>query len=191
MRKIFAIAIGSLSLLGYTARTGSAERAAETLTLTTTSKIWVDGTSNVKAFSCTATKIDANIDAQPNTNPATAVKSASLVIPVNALDCRNETMNEHMKKALKMGNNPQIKWRMTSYAVEGSSVVMKGFLTIAGKENPIELQGTGSSENGVLKVKGSKQFKMSEYGVKPPTMMFGTMRVNDLVKVGFDIALQQ
>ena len=32
---------------------------------------------------------------------------------------------------------------------------------------------------------------MSEYGVKPPTMMFGTMRVNDLVKVGFDIALQQ
>jgi polyisoprenoid-binding protein YceI len=191
MRKIFAIAIGSLSLLGYTARTGSAERAVETLTLTTTSKIWVDGTSNVKAFSCTATKIDANVDAQPNAAPATAVKSASLVIPVNALDCRNETMNEHMKKALKMNGNPQITWRMTSYAVEGTSVVINGFLTIAGKENPIQLQGVGSADNGVLRVKGTKQFKMTEYGVKPPTMMFGTMRVNDLVKVGFDIALQQ
>ena len=190
MKKILAIAIGSFSLLGYSARTGSAERALETLTLTTTSKIWVDGTSNVKAFSCSATKIDATVDAQPTAAPATAVKSASLVIPVNALDCRNATMNEHMKKALKMGGNPQIKWRMTSYAVEGTSVVIKGFLTIAGKENPIELQGTGSAENGVLRVKGTEQFKMSEYGVKPPTMMFGTMRVNDLVKVGFDIALQ-
>ena len=146
MRKIFAIAIGSLSLLGYSARTGSAERALGEMTLTTTSKIWVDGTSNVKAFSCTATKIDANVDAQPNTNPATAVKSASLVIPVNALDCKNETMNEHMKKALKMGNNPQIKWRMSSYSVEGTSVAIEGFLTIAGKENPIELNGTGSAE---------------------------------------------
>jgi polyisoprenoid-binding protein YceI len=191
MRKIFAIAIGSFSLLGYSAGTGSAERAVETLTLTATSKIWVDGTSNVRAFSCTATRIQANVDAEPNTDPATTVKSASLVIPVSALDCRNDTMNEHMRKALKVNENPQIKWRMTSYSVDGTSVTIKGFLTIAGKENPIELNGTGSAENGVLRVKGTEQFKMTEYGVKPPTMMFGTMRVNDLVKVGFDIALQQ
>ena len=191
MRKIFAIAIGSFSLLGYSASTGSAERAVETLTLSATSKIWVDGTSNVRSFSCTATKIQANVEAEPNTDPATTVKSASLVIPVSALDCRNDTMNEHMRKALKFNENPQIKWRMTSYSVDGTSVTIKGFLTIAGKENPIELNGTGSAENGVLRVKGTEQFKMTEYGVKPPTMMFGTMRVNDLVKVGFDIALQQ
>lgn len=191
MRKIIAIAIGSLSLVGYTATTGSAERALESFTLAKTSKVWVDGTSNVKSFSCSATKLTADVNATPNTNPATAVKSATLEINVNGLDCKNSTMNEHMRKALKATNNPLIKWRMTSYKVEGTSVVMQGFLTIAGKENAIELKGIGTAENGILRVKGSKQFKMSEYGVKPPTMMFGTMRVNDPVIVGFDIAFDQ
>ncbi len=191
MRKFFAIAIGSLSLLGYSATTGSAQRALESLSLAKTSKVWVDGTSNVRSFSCTATKLQADVNAEPSADPASAVKSATLVIPVNGLDCRNGTMNEHMRKALKVSANPQIKWRMTSYRVEGTSVVIQGFLTIAGKENPIELQGSGSADNGVLRVKGSKKFKMTEYGVKPPTMMFGTMRVNDPVTVGFDIALDQ
>lgn len=191
MRKIIAIAIGSLSLVGYTATTGLAERALEFFTLAKTSKVWVDGTSNVKSFSCTATKLQADVNATPNTNPATSVKSATLEIPVSGLDCKNNTMNEHMRKALKATNNPLIKWRMTSYNVEGTSVVMQGFLTIAGKENAIELKGIGTAENGVLRVKGSKKFKMTEYGVKPPTMMFGTMRVNDPVTVGFDIALDQ
>ena len=100
-------------------------------------------------------------------------------------------MNEHMRKALKFNENPQIKWRMTSYSVDGTSVTIKGFLTIAGKENPIELNGTGSAENGVLRVKGTEQFKMTEYGVKPPSLMLGTMKVGDPITVSFDLVLSE
>lgn len=191
MKRILAIAIGSLSLVGYSATNSSAQRAFDLLPMAKTSKVWVDGTSNVKSFTCTATRMQAEVNATPNAEPATAVKTATLVIPIEGLDCRNATMNEHMKSALKATNNPQIKWIMTSYRVEGTSVVMQGALTIAGKEKPIELQGIGTAENGVLRVKGSKQFKMTEFGVKPPSMMLGMMKVNDLVKVGFDIVLDQ
>lgn len=191
MKKVLVIAIGSLSLLGYTVTTGSAQFRPDVLALAKTSKIWVDGTSNVRGFSCAAASIQADVNAEPNADPASAVKSAALVIPVGSLDCRNGTMNEHMRKALKADKNPQIKWTMSSYRVDGTTVSIKGSLSIAGKENEIELTGTGSSENGVLRFKGTKQLKMSEFGVKPPTMMFGTMRVNDPVTVGFDIALEQ
>jgi polyisoprenoid-binding protein YceI len=191
MKGIIAIAIGSLSLLGYAANNGSAQMSNELLSLSKTSKVWLDGTSNVRSFSCSAQSLQADVNAEPGADPASIVKSAALVIPVGSLDCRNGTMNEHMRKALKADKNPQIKWRMTSYTVEGTSVSIQGFLTIAGTENPIELKGTGSADNGVLRFKGTKQFKMTEYGVKPPTMMFGAMKVNDPVTVGFDIALEQ
>lgn len=187
MKKL-SIAVGTLSLLGTAI---GAQLAFAPLSLTKTSRVWVDGTSNVRSFSCAATNIQADVLGEPTAEPSSAVKSGSLVIPVASLDCKNGKMNEHMRNALKADKNPQIKWRMSSYRVDGTSVTIDGFLTIAGKENPIELKGTGSVDNGILRFKGTKQFKMTEYGVKPPTMMFGTMRVGDAVTVGFDIALEQ
>jgi polyisoprenoid-binding protein YceI len=109
---------------------------------------------------------------------------------VASLDCGNGTMNSHMKKALKSDGNPQIFWKMSSYSVSGTDVTMKGRLSIAGKENPIELKATGDAESdGTIRMKGSTKFRMSEYGVKPPSLMLGSMKVGDPVTVSFDLVL--
>ena len=159
------------------------------MTLGSASKVWLEGTSTVRSFSCNAGKVDVAVVSESDARPADMVQSATLVIPVASLDCKNGTMNEHMRKALKANENPQIKWKMSSYRVEGTAVVINGDLTIAGKENPIELRGTGSADNGVIRFKGSKSFKMTEYGVKPPSLMLGTMKVRDPVTVSFDLVL--
>lgn len=161
------------------------------LSLGKESRVWLEGTSTVRSFKCNATKLDVAAIAEPDELPASMVKSATLTVPVAQLECGNKTMNEHMRKALKAEANPQISWKMTSYDVQGSNVVINGKLTIAGRENAIELRGTGSAENGTLRFKGSKQFKMTEYGVKPPSLMLGTMKVGDPVTVSFDLVLSE
>jgi polyisoprenoid-binding protein YceI len=80
---------------------------------------------------------------------------------------------------------------MTSYDVQGANVVIAGKLTIAGKENTIEIRGTGSADNGVVRFKGSKVFNMTDFGVKPPSLMLGTMKVRDPVTVSFDLVLSE
>ena len=45
-------------------------------------------------------------------------------------------------------------------------------------------------ENGQLRVCGSKRLVMTEWGVRPPTLMLGTMKVNPSVTVGFDVVLK-
>jgi len=178
--------------LGITAAVASAQMALpRNLTLSKESRLWLEGTSTVRSFKCSATRLDMSVLAEPEESPSTAVKTASLTVPVAQLDCGNKTMNEHMRKALKAEANPQISWKMTSYEVQGSNVVINGKLTIAGKENAIELRGTGTAENGTIRFKGSKQFKMTEYGVKPPSLMLGTMKVGDAVTVSFDLALSE
>lgn len=182
----------TIGALGITAAVASAQMALpKNLTLAKESRLWLEGTSTVRSFKCSATKLDMNVLAEPEESPATMVKTASLTVPVAQLDCGNKTMNEHMRKALKAEANPQISWKLTSYQVDGSNVVITGKLTIAGKENPIELRGTGTAENGTIRFKGSKQFKMTEYGVKPPSLMLGTMKVGDAVTVSFDLALSE
>jgi polyisoprenoid-binding protein YceI len=177
---------------GLTAATASAQMAFPgDLSLGNSSKIWFDGTSNVRSFSCAAKKLDLDIAATPGAAPSALVKSASLVIPVGSIDCSNGTMNGHMREALKAEKNPTITWKMSSYTVEGTSVEISGTLTIAGKENPIVLRGTGVAENGTVTLKGTKLLKMTDYGVKPPSLMFGTMKVADAVTVSFDLVLNQ
>jgi len=161
------------------------------LTLAKESRMWLEGTSTVRSFKCSATKLDMAVVAETSEAPAEMIKTASLVVPVAQLDCGNKTMNEHMRKALKSEANPQISWTMTSYQVEGTNVLINGKLTIAGRENVIVIRGNGSAENGTIRFKGSKQFKMTEYGVKPPSLMLGTMKVGDPVTVSFDLVLSE
>ncbi len=182
----------TLGAFAITAGVAEAQMALpRNLTLSKESRMWLEGTSTVRSFKCNATKLDMAVLAEPDEAPGAMVKTASLIVPVAQLECGNKTMNEHMRKALKAEENPQISWKMTSYAVQGSNVVINGKLTIAGKENLIELKGTGSAENGTIRFKGSKQFKMTEYGVKPPSLMLGTMKVGDPVTVSFDLVLSE
>ncbi len=185
------IAAGALAGLAFT--TGTAQMALpEKLTLAKESRLWLEGTSTTRNYKCTAGKLDVVVSSDADASNANLVKSASVVVPVSSLDCGNKTMNGHMQKALKSGANPQISWKLNSYTITGTSVVMSGLLTIAGKQNPIEIAGTGSKDsNGTIHMAGSKQFKMTEYGVKPPSLMLGTMKVKDPVTVSFDLVLNQ
>ena len=191
MKAIVRNLITAGALAASTAMASAQMALPRNLSLSKESRIWLEGTSTVHSFKCSATKLDMTVVAETDQAPAEMVKSASLLVPVAQLDCGNKTMNEHMKKALKAEANPQITWKMTSYEVQGTSVVINGKLTIAGKENAIELKGTGTADNGTIRFKGSKQFKMTEYGVKPPSLMLGTMKVGDAVTVLFDLALSE
>jgi polyisoprenoid-binding protein YceI len=190
MKAIVKTIITAGTLAGFVAVTAFTV-APRNLSLSKDSRLWLEGTSTVRSYKCSASKLDVTAIGEPTAAPAEIVKTASLVVPVAQLDCGNKTMNEHMRKALKADKFQQISWTMTSYDVQGSSVTVDGKLTIAGKENAIQLKGTGTAENGVIRFKGSKQFKMTEYGVKPPSLMLGTMKVGDPVTVSFDLVLSE
>ena len=165
------------------------------------SKLWIAGTSTVRAFQCQAATFDAKLGAT-GTNAVSAVlageKAVSdivVIVPAEKLDCRNGTMNEHMRKALKAEKYPTITFRVASYdlakAAEGVDVTLNGTLTLGGVEKPIAITATAKpGENGTLLVSGTREVRMTEFGLKPPTLMLGTMKVDERIKVGFDVVLK-
>ena len=96
-------------------------------------------------------------------------------------------MNEHMVKALKTRT---IEFRLDSYTIDGASAVLNGKLTIGGTTRPIEIPGTVALQGSQVRVQATKQIVMSQWGVKPPSLMMGTMKVKDAVTVGFDVTLK-
>jgi polyisoprenoid-binding protein YceI len=193
---------GRLALMAIVVPAGiawTADRAG--LALQPESKLWVEGTSSVRSYTCRAARVDGSVATQAgSTSLAIAdlektVKSAEVSVSVAGLECGNGTMNEHLRKALKSGTSPKISYRISSYDVTPSGaaagkVKLNGTLEIAGTEKPVSIDATASNEAGRLRVKGSKQIKMTDFGVRPPTLMMGTMKVHDPVTVSFDVLLK-
>lgn len=171
------------------------------LTVRPDSKLWVDGTSTVRGFSCSASSFDAQISANDAAIDAVlggtkAVTSVDVTVPVSALDCKNDTMNDHMRKALKAAEHPTISFRLNTYDLvqtgEAMRATLNGTLTMGGEEKPIAFDADVSPGGaGVLQVTGAVEVNMKEFGLKPPSLMLGTMKVRENVKVGFELYLQQ
>src|SRR6185503_13769625 len=132
------------------------------------SKLWIDGTSNLHDWSCKADKIDAAIDmdvaaaASMTVTAPKAVKKVEVRIPVKALHCNHGGMDGNVYKALKADQAPDI-----SYILATLEAVRLA--------------------DGTLKAKGVVPIKMTDYGIQPPTAIFGRLKTGDEVKVNFEL----
>src|SRR5688500_5749503 len=104
-------------------------------------------------------------------------------------------MNSHMLEALKATENPEITFRMESYdlaaAGAGMAGTLRGQLTLGGVTRPIVVEAVAADGgNGTLLVTGKHVVKMTEFGLKPPSLMLGTMKVGNDVTVGFELRLK-
>jgi polyisoprenoid-binding protein YceI len=191
-----AITAAALALIAATPRvtTGS-------LILREGSKLWFDGTSTLRSWSCTADKIDATLSTPDESVVANTLDGKEVAgtvqvdFPVSKLECKNGTMNEHMGKALKAKEFSNIRFTMTSYQVaKGSAVTgtLQGTLLLSGKTLPISVPVTfGTAADGALRVTGKVPVTMTEWGIKPPTLMLGSIKVGPIVTVNFDLQLQK
>jgi polyisoprenoid-binding protein YceI len=61
---------------------------------------------------------------------------------------------------------------------------------MAGTTREVEISGTAAQEDDLVRVKAQKQINMKDWGIKPPSLMMGAMKVKESVTVGFDVTLK-
>jgi hypothetical protein len=197
MRKMIRYAAAVLPLLipvaGWTT-------IGEQLNLQAQSKLWVEGGSTVRGWSCKAEDVNAVIEAgAPNAVVQTlagekAIKVVDVTVPVEKMDCGNGTMNDHMRNALKAKDFQSINFRLGSYDItksaDGVTGTLNGTLTLGGVKKPIAIPATGADLGGALHVTGTYNLKMTDFELTPPSLMFGRIKVRDEVTVKFDLVLK-
>jgi len=115
-------------------------------------------------------------------------------IPVSSLQSGKKLMNEIMHDALKIKDHKAIKYALKEIkpqarkAGEPLKFDTKGDLTVAGVTKPIDMVVTLVPEGNKLKATGSKQLKMTDFGIKPPSpaVGLGLIKTADEVTVTFE-----
>lgn len=183
----------------------SAAQAAPSVTLAPASRLVLHGKSTLHEYHSVATRMELRVelgDVPSSTDTLIerlsrtgAVKTIVLTIPVQAMHSDRDGLDKNMQKALKASENPNIVFRMSappppsSWAADGSNVTVNGVLEIAGQARPIEVPLRISSGADGMVLEGRKALRMTDFGIKPPAMMLGTLKTADAIDIEFRLVL--
>ena len=98
---------------------------------------------------------------------------------------------------MKADNHPNITFKLEGVTpikaqADGYTVTASGNLTFAGSTKKVELIAKGKSNgDGTITFSGSQKIKMTDFGIKPPTALMGTMKVGNEVEVVFSVTMKK
>lgn len=123
------------------------------------------------------------------------IQNVRFVTIVDALKSGKGAMDKNAYKALLKDKHPNISFNATNItviAVDANHYQIKcnGGLTIAGTTKEIELlaKATLNADKSLI-VEGTKKINMKEYGVVPPSFMFGSVKTGENITLQFNVPL--
>lgn len=197
------VAMLVVELGGAWAQTATAAKMG--LALTTSSTLRLEGDSNVHKWSSVASvmRVSGSFgDAETPDSPEAlwnAVRAgqpvrAELRIPVDGLKSGKDKLDANLVKALRGNEYPEIVYKLEKYQAKAAGdsmlVTLTGKLSVAGKDQPHAMTVSLRPEAAGLRLKGHTELTMTQFGIKPPTMMLGTLRTHDDVVVLIDLVIK-
>lgn len=160
----------------------------------------VEGGSTLHDWSCPIESLSGSLDidtAQTTDGaPVSGVSGTQVAVPVDAIQCDKDTMNEKLRAALQMNSYPEVYFSLADAQVSplpdsGATwfnVDATGELILAGERRQIEIPVQGETlDNGNLRLTGSHTIRLSDYDIERPSAMLGTITVSEEVTVHFDV----
>ena len=154
-------------------------------------RLWITGTSNLHDWKCEAQTVNTRLEVEGKLPTGLLPRAVDVTIPVEALRCGESKMDEKLQEALKMKAHPEIHFLLASAKAlpDGKRVLVEGRLTIAGVERKVALIATLAPSEAGVTVTASLPVEMTDYGVEPPTALFGMLKTGDQVVVHFSLVL--
>lgn len=159
------------------------------------SSVVVKGTSTLHDWEMKAAEFTAYAVTEAKGADAIVINEGMAAFKSAKLLSESSGMDKKAHEALKVSKYPEIVFKVTSPAQLGlanQKGQLKGDLTIAGVTKqvavPVSLLAQGTNKwilNATMK------FKMSDYGIAPPTALMGTVKSGDEIEMVFKLTFKK
>ena len=147
----------------------------------------VSGRSTIRGWTCS---VSGTAQVTPGSSAPvpgfdTGVQTATLTVPVNDFDCPDDEMKDHLLEAMRADEFAEITFRLESYEVSGRQAQATGTLTILDATKPVTFPISLSPSGAGVEIEGELRLDMTTYGVEPPVVMLGLLRVRPQITIEF------
>ena len=160
------------------------------------SNLSIQGRSNVNSFQCDVKeylRADTILFYKEDQQQQFIIKGG-LTINVNDFDCHQRYMTGDLRKTLKAQEYKQLKIDLLSIGnFTATNKNVKGTIAIrlAGVTRRMEIDYSVQTANdGNLHLNGSRQVLFSDFGLTPPHKLAGLIKVEEQIKVQFELILR-
>lgn len=159
-------------------------------------KSTISGTSTLHDWESAITLVTCKATFTVENNILKKIGAAEVTIPVTAIKSdKGKMMDNKTYEAFLYEKNPNITFvlvtcNVTPLSTGKASFEATGYLEMAGTMKSVKLAGlTSMLPNGDVELIISKKLKLSDYNMKQPTAMMGTITVGDEVTVSFNLTM--
>lgn len=160
-------------------------------TATFKSSITVNGTSNIHDWN---SKVE-QVNGEAVLGPDNKIESLTVKIPVQTLKSGDKMMDKKTYETMLHEKHPSIIFSLTEPTIAHVTpsevqVTLTGNLTIAGVTKSISFKSSGKkNSNGDYVLSGSLPVKITDFKMKIPTALLGTIKAGDAVTIKVDVTL--
>lgn len=165
-------------------------RQALTLLPVPESRMWIDGTSNRSDWTVEAKELGGLFVFEGMT-----VTSAVIEVPAEKIESTvSRIMDRLMYKTIKSAQHPVVSFQLAGATpmAEGTdgavSLTARGQLSIAGTSKEVSFPVTGRREGADgWRFAGQLTMLLTDFGMEPPTALFGALHTGDQILIRFDV----
>ena len=177
--------------------TGATTASGGKLNLVPGYRMEIEGTSNLRSWNADVTAIDVEcVLSDLTSDPAAdlqpdSFETVTVHVPVTGISSDIRGLTGRMHKYLKKEKHPVITFNLKRVLgierlEDMVQISARGVIHAAGTDSEVDLQiALAKGEDGLTVLSASKQLTMSEFGIEPPTALFGTVRAADEFSVSF------
>jgi polyisoprenoid-binding protein YceI len=165
----------------------------DTYTIAKGYTVIIHGTSNLHNWTETVGTVTGSSSVSWNSDGTFNMEALTIKIEVHSIkSSEGGAMNNNTYKALKADADPEITFTLTTplksikTATSAITISANGNMTIAGVTKPVIMQVKASMpQKGTMEFEGIQAIKMTDYGVNPPTALFGALKTGDDITITF------
>jgi hypothetical protein len=169
---------------------------SKTIYVSSESKLYIKGTSNVNKFEChyDITNLNNPVPVKLTQNGQTLYfKNTKLILDSGCFDCGGKAINKDFKSILKANEYPNIVLNVIELnPVENdiSKVEVMLNIEIAGIKKPYKMIANLSSHNK-YQISGKLKLNINDFNLESPKKMFGLIVVSEIIEINFEMKLQE
>lgn len=164
-----------------------------TYILTRNYTVAIHGSSNLRDWKDSVGTVSGDMTAGIGVDGKLEVQAIHIKMEVRSIKSDlGSGMDHKTYTALKADANPEIIFlldvpvKLMQINPGGDASVLKGHLTLAGICRPVIMQvSLLMLGQGKIQFEGSQAINMTDYGVKPPTALFGTIKARPQITIKF------
>ncbi len=154
------------------------------------SDLKIEGTSTLHDWTIKANNVSGSAEVSVVNGQITTMNYLNFYVAVKELESGKDAMNKNTYKAMKAGEFPKVKYEwVRNVSQQGNLMKTAGRLTVGAVTRSIYMDVRTAVGTGVS-FQGQTSFNMSDYGIEPPTAVFGTIKTGDKVTIKFNVKYQ-